>query len=325
MTELNMVEALRSTLRSEMERDERVMVLGMDVGRLGGVFRVTQGLLERFGPERVVDMPLAEGAIIGSSIGLAIGGMIPVPEIQFLGFTHQAMHQIGPQLGRYRYRSRGRFSCPVTIRAPFGGGVRTPEFHPDAIEAQFVQQPGIKIVCPANPYDAKGLLLEAIRDPDPVLFLEPQRLYRSERVTVPDDDYQIPFGQSRVARDGKDVVIIAWSAAVELSLRAADQVSADGISAAVLDLRTLVPLDIDGLVRNVSAIGRAVVVHEAPLSGGFGSEIVATLQQEAFMSLDAPIERVAAWDTPYPPGSLENHYLPSVEQVVQAVKRVAAY
>ncbi|TMD15589.1 MAG: alpha-ketoacid dehydrogenase subunit beta [Chloroflexi bacterium] len=325
MTELNMVEALRSTLRSEMERDERVMVLGMDVGRLGGVFRVTQGLLERFGPERVVDMPLAEGAIIGSSIGLAIGGMIPVPEIQFLGFTHQAMHQIGPQLGRYRYRSRGRFSCPVTIRAPFGGGVRTPEFHPDAIEAQFVQQPGIKIVCPANPYDAKGLLLEAIRDPDPVLFLEPQRLYRSERVTVPDDDYQIPFGQSRIARDGKDVVIIAWSAAVELSLRAADQVSADGISAAVLDLRTLVPLDIDGLVRNVSASGRAVVVHEAPLSGGFGSEIVATLQQEAFMSLDAPIERVAAWDTPYPPGSLENHYLPSVEQVVQAVKRVAAY
>src|SRR5947209_9239670 len=325
MTELNMVEALRSTLRSEMERDERVMVLGMDVGRLGGVFRVTQGLLERFGPERVVDMPLAEGAIIGSSIGLAIGGMIPVPEIQFLGFTHQAMHQIGPQLGRYRYRSRGRFSCPVTIRAPFGGGVRTPEFHPDAIEAQFVQQPGIKIVCPANPYDAKGLLLEAIRDPDPVTFLEPQRLYRSERVTVPDDDYQIPFGQSRIARDGKDVVIIAWSAAVELSLRAADQVSADGISAAVLDLRTLVPLDIDGLVRNVSAIGRAVVVHEAPLSGGFGSEIVATLQQEAFMSLDAPIERVAAWDTPYPPGSLENHYLPSVEQVVQAVKRVAAY
>jgi len=325
MTELNMVEALRSTLRSEMERDERVMVLGMDVGRLGGVFRVTQGLLERFGPERVVDMPLAEGAIIGSSIGLAIGGMIPVPEIQFLGFTHQAMHQIGPQLGRYRYRSRGRFSCPVTIRAPFGGGVRTPEFHPDAIEAQFVQQPGIKIVCPANPYDAKGLLLEAIRDPDPVLFLEPQRLYRSERVTVPDDDYQIPFGQSRIARDGKDVVIIAWSAAVELSLRAADQVSADGISAAVLDLRTLVPLDIDGLVRNVSASGRAVVVHEPPLSGGFGSEIVATLQQEAFMSLDAPIERVAAWDTPYPPGSLENHYLPSVEQVVQAVKRVAAY
>jgi len=325
MAEMNMVEALRSALMSEMERDERVMVLGMDVGRLGGVFRVTQGLLERFGPERVVDMPLAEGAIIGSSIGLALGGMIPVAEIQFLGFTHQAMHQIGPQLGRYRYRSRGRYSVPVTIRAPFGGGVRTPEFHPDAIEAQFVQQPGIKIACPANPYDAKGLLLEAIRDPDPVLFLEPQRLYRSVKAEVPDADYQVPFGQSRLAREGKDVVLIAWSAAVELSLKAAEQLAADGVSAAVLDLRTLVPLDVDGLVRAASATGRAVVVHEAPLSGGFGAEIVATLQKEAFLSLDAPVERVAAWDTPYPPGSLENHYLPSVAQVVQAVKRTVAF
>jgi pyruvate dehydrogenase E1 component beta subunit len=270
-------------------------------------------------------MPLAEGAIIGSSIGLALGGMVPVAEIQFLGFTHQAMHQIGPQLGRYRYRSRGRYSCPVTVRAPFGGGVRTPEFHPDAIEAQFVQQPGIKIVCPANPYDAKGLLLEAIRDPDPVLFLEPQRLYRSEKMDVPDDDYQIPFGQSRIVREGKDLVLIAWSGAVELSLKASEQLSSEGISAAVLDLRTLVPLDVDGLVQAVIARSRAVVVHEAPLSGGFGAEIVATLHQEAFMSLDAPVERVTAWDTPYPPGSLESHYLPSVAQVVQAAKRTVAY
>ena len=320
-----MVEALRSALHSEMERDERVILLGMDIGRLGGVFRVTQGLLERFGPDRVVDMPLAEGAIVGSSIGLALGGMIPIPEIQFLGFTHQAMHQIGPQLGRYRYRSRGRFSCPVTIRAPFGGGVRTPEFHPDAIEAQFVQQPGIKIVCPSNPYDAKGLLLEAIRDPDPVLFLEPQRLYRIERVEVPDTDYQIPFGESRLAREGSDLVIVAWSAAVELSLRAAEQLAGQGVRAAVLDLRTLVPLDVDGLVKAASATGRVVIVHEAPLSGGFGAEIVATLQREAFLAMDAPIERVAAWDTPYPPGSLENHYLPSVQRVVDAARRVVAY
>lgn len=320
-----MVEALRSALHSEMERDERVILLGMDIGRLGGVFRVTQGLLERFGPDRVVDMPLAEGAIVGSSIGLALGGMIPIPEIQFLGFTHQAMHQIGPQLGRYRYRSRGRFSCPVTIRAPFGGGVRTPEFHPDAIEAQFVQQPGIKIVCPSNPYDAKGLLLEAIRDPDPVLFLEPQRLYRIERVEVPDTDYQIPFGESRLAREGSDLVIVAWSAAVELSLRAAEQLAGEGVRAAVLDLRTLVPLDVDGLVKAASATGRVVIVHEAPLSGGFGAEIVATLQREAFLAMDAPIERVAAWDTPYPPGSLENHYLPSVQRVVDAARRVVAY
>lgn len=251
-----MVEALRSALAAEMLRDERIVLLGLDIGRLGGVFRVTDGLLDRFGPDRVIDMPLAEGSIIGSSIGLAIGGLVPVPEIQFLGFTHQAMHQIGPQLGRYRYRSRGRFSCPVTIRAPFGGGVRTPEFHPDAIEAQFAQQPGIKIVCPANPYDAKGLLLKAIRDPDPVLFLEPQRLYRSEKMEVPEDDYDIPFGRSRLVREGTDVVLVAWSAAVELSLRAAEQLQAEGISAAVLDLRTLVPLDVEGLVSAVSKVGR---------------------------------------------------------------------
>jgi pyruvate dehydrogenase E1 component beta subunit len=325
MPELNMVEALRSALLLEMERDERVMLLGLDIGRLGGVFRVTEGLLQRFGPDRVIDMPLAEGAIIGSSIGLAVGGMIPVPEIQFLGFTHQAMHQIGPQMGRYRYRSRGRFTCPVTIRAPFGGGVRTPEFHPDSIEAQFVQQPGIKVVCPANPYDAKGLLLEAIRDPDPVLFLEPQRLYRSERVEVPGTDYQIPFGQSRLVREGEHIVLIAWSASVELSLRAAEQLATMGISAAVLDLRTLVPLDVDGLVRAVSASGRAVVVQEAPLSGGFGAEVVATLHQEAFMSLDAPIARVASWDTPYPPGSLESHFLPSIARVVEAARQTVDF
>src|SRR3982074_1954429 len=216
MPDLTMVEALRSVLWSEMERDERVMVLGLDVGRLGGVFRVTQGLLERFGPERVVDMPLAEGAIIGSSIGLALGGLVPVPEIQFLGFTHQAFHQIGPQLGRYRFRSRGRFSAQVTIRAPFGGGVKMPEFHPDSIEAQFTQTPGVKIVCPAFPDDAKGLLLEAIRDPDPVLYLEPQRLYRSLRREVPDGDFTVPLGKSRMVRGGEDVTLIAWSAAVEL-------------------------------------------------------------------------------------------------------------
>jgi pyruvate dehydrogenase E1 component beta subunit len=325
MAQLNMVEALRSALYSEMQRDERVMVLGMDVGRLGGVFRVTQGLLERFGPSRVVDMPLAEGAIIGSSVGLAAGGMVPIPEIQFLGFTHQAMHQLGPQLGRYRYRSRGRFTCQVTVRAPFGGGVRTPEFHPDAIEAQFVQQPGLKIVCPANPYDAKGLLLEAIRDPDPVLFLEPQRLYRIERMEVPDGDYQLPFGKARYARNGKDVVLIAWSAAVELSLRAAAELATEDVDAAVLDLRTLVPLDEETIVGAASASGRVVIVHEAPLSGGFGAEIAATLQHDAFMSLDAPIERVAAWDTPYPPGSLENHFLPSVSRIVEAARRVLAY
>jgi pyruvate dehydrogenase E1 component beta subunit len=323
MAELNIVETVRSTLAQEMERDPRVMVLGLDVGKLGGVFRTTEGLLERFGPDRVVDTPLAEASIVGSSLGLAISGLVPVAEIQFLGFTHQAFHQIGPQLGRYRFRSRGRYNAQVTIRAPFGGGVKTPEFHPDAVEAQYVQTPGIKIACPSNPYDTKGLLLEAIRDPDPVLFLEPQRLYRLGRQEVPDEDYTIPFGQARAAREGKHVTLIAWSAAVELSLRAAEQLAAEGIEAGVLDLRTLVPLDIETLVDTVSKTGRAVVVHEAPLSAGFGAEIVATLQEEAFYSLDAPIARVTSWDTPYPTGPLEGSYLPTVDRVVEAARRTA--
>jgi pyruvate dehydrogenase E1 component beta subunit len=323
MAELNIVETVRSTLAQEMERDPRVMVLGLDVGKLGGVFRTTEGLLERFGPNRVVDTPLAEASIVGSSLGLAISGLVPVAEIQFLGFTHQAFHQIGPQLGRYRFRSRGRYNAQVTIRAPFGGGVKTPEFHPDAVEAQFVQSPGIKIACPSNPYDTKGLLLEAIRDPDPVLFLEPQRLYRLGRQEVPDEAYTVPFGQARVAREGQHVTLIAWSAAVELSLRAAEQLAAEGIEAGVLDLRTLVPLDVQTLVETVSKTGRAVVVHEAPLSAGFGAEIVATLQEEAFYSLDAPIARVTSWDTPYPTGPLEAWYLPTVDRVVEAARRTA--
>jgi len=322
MPERNFVEAVRTALHEEMERDERVIVLGMDVGRLGGVFRATQGLQERFGSDRVVDTPLAEGAILGTSLGLALAGMRPVPEIQFLGFTHQGFHQIGSQLGRYRFRSRGRYSAAVTIRAPFGGGVRTPEFHPDAIEAQFVQEPGIKIVCPMTPYDANGMLLQAIRDEDPVLFLEPQRLYRSIKEEVPDGDYTVPFVKARVARQGTDAVLIAWSAAVELCLSASTQLEQEGISATVLDLRSLLPLDVDAIVDAVRRTGKAVVVHEAPLSGGFGAEIVATIQQEAFYSLDAPVVRVASWDVPYPPGSLEDHYLPSVERVRRATQKL---
>jgi pyruvate dehydrogenase E1 component beta subunit len=313
---------VRTALYEEMERDERVIVLGLDVGRLGGVFRATQGLQERFGSERVVDTPLAEGAILGTSLGLAIAGLRPVPEIQFLDFTHQGMHQIGSQIGRYRFRSRGRYSVPVTIRAPFGGGVRTPEFHPDSIEAQFVQEPGLKIVCPMTPYDAKGMLLEAIRDEDPVMFLEPQRLYRSIKEEVPDGDYVVPFGKARIAREGDDVVLIAWSAAVELCLRASAALAEGGISATVLDLRSLVPLDVEAIVGAVKRTGKAVVVHEAPLSAGFGAEIVATIQQEAFYSLDAPVVRVASWDIPYPPGGLEDSFLPSVDRVTSATRKL---
>jgi pyruvate dehydrogenase E1 component beta subunit len=259
-------------------------------------------------------------------LGLAIGGLVPVPEIQFLGFAHQAFHQIGPQLARFRYRSRGRFPAQVTIRAPFGGGARTPEFHPDSIEAQFTQTPGIKVVCPAFPDDAKGLLLQAIRDPDPVLFLEPQGLYRSVRGPVSEGDYTTPFGQARLVRAGSDLTLIAWSASVHLCLRAAHQLEQEnGASVGVLDLRTVVPLDTDGLVRAVMTTGKAVVVHEAPLTGGFGAEVVATLQQEAFQSLDAPVLRVGSPDTPYPPGALEDHYLPNLERVLVAARKTLAY
>ncbi|MGH7911132.1 MAG: alpha-ketoacid dehydrogenase subunit beta [Candidatus Dormibacteraceae bacterium] len=322
MPEMNVIEAIQDGLSYEMRHDERVLLLGMDVGRLGGVFRATKGLLDEFGSERVVDTPLAEGGIIGSSIGLALSGLIPVAEIQFLGFTQEAFHQMAGQLARTHFRTRGRYSTQVTVRAPFGGAVRTPEFHPDAIEAQYVQAPGLKIVCPATPTDAKGLLLEAIRDPDPVLYLEPQRLYRKGRVEVPEGDYTVPFGEARMARQGDDVTLIAWSAAVDLALTAADELAADGIEAGVMDLRTLVPLDLELLTREVARTGKAIVVHEAPLSGGFGAEIAATLQEECFFSLDQPVGRVTSWDTPYPPGPLEDWYLPSVARLVAKARDV---
>jgi len=323
MTQRNVVEAINNALDEELERDPRMMVLGLDVGRLGGVFRATTGLLEKHGPARVVDTPLAEAGIIGASLGLAISGMVPVAEIQFLGFTAQAFHQIGPQLARYRSRSRGSYHCQVTIRAPFGGGISSPEFHSDAVEAQFVQSPGIKVVMPSNPYDAKGLLLEAIRDPDPVLYCEPDRLYRLGRTEVPDGPYTVPFGRASVVRQGGDVTLVAWSAAVELCLRAADQLAAEDIEATVVDLRTLVPLDVETLVNEVAKTGRCVVVHEAPLSAGFGAEVVAVLAKEAFYDLDAPVERVSSYDLPYPAAPLEGWYLPSVARVVAAARKTA--
>lgn len=324
MPTMTIIEAIRDALRLELARDERVILLGQDIGKLGGVFRTTEGLQEKFGPNRVVDMPLAEGVIVGSALGLALSGLVPVAEIQFLGFTPQAFHQIGPQVGRYRARSYGRFCPQVTIRAPFGGGVRTPELHSDAIEAQFTHSPGLKVVTPATPYDAKGLLLEAIRDPDPVLFCEPVRGYRLVKGEVPAEDYTVPFGQARVVRQGTDITLVAWSAAVQLAERAAESLAAEGIAATVLDLRTLVPLDVERLVQAVADTGRCVVIHEAPLTSGFGAEVIATLQEDAFFSLDAPIARVTGYDTPYPLGGIEDMYLPSVERIVQVVHHTLA-
>ena len=319
MVEMTIVEAVREALTLEMARDPRVMVLGQDVARSGGVFRATDGLLERFGPERVYDMPLAEGVIAGASIGLALSGLVPVAEIQFLGFAHNAFNQIADQLARVRYRSCGRFHAQVTIRAPYGGGVRAPELHSDAFEAQFAHAPGLKVMAPATPADTKGLLLAAIRDPDPVLFLEPLHGYRLIRGEVPEGDAALEIGRARVAREGRDCTVVAWSAALQAALRAAEDANEQGIDVEVIDLRTLVPLDVETLVQSVQKTGRAVVVQEAPLTGGFASEVVTTIQEEAFYSLQAPIRRVGGPDAPYPVQLLEEAYLPGAGRILQAI------
>jgi pyruvate dehydrogenase E1 component beta subunit len=323
MSELNMVEAIRSTLAAELERDERVILLGQDIGALGGVFRVTEGLQDRFGADRVVDAPLAEGVIVGSAIGLAMSGLVPVAEIQFLGFAAQAFHQFDGQLTRMRQRSGGRFPMPVVVRAPFGGNVRTPELHSDALEMKYLTSPGLQVVAPATANDAKGMLATAIRSSDPTLFLEPLRGYRLQRDEVPDDDYTTPFGVARTAREGGDVTIIAWSGAVHVAEEAAELCAADGISCTVLDLRSLVPFDEVGVAEAAAKTGRVVIVHEAPMTGGFGGELIATIQEQAFYSLEAPIRRVTAPDAPYPIGPTERHYIPTAARVADAVRKAA--
>ena len=319
VSELSMLEAINETLHSEMARDERIVVLGEDVGRNGGVFRATEGLIEKFGENRVVDTPISEAAIAGSAVGLAMAGLVPVAEIQFLGFSYQAMHQIAGQIARLRYRTQSRFEPQITIRAPFGGGVRTPELHSDSLEAQFANIPGLKIVLPATASDAKGLLTSAIRDPDPVLFLEPLRGYRGIRDLVPDEEHAIPLGEANLVKKGDDIVIISWSYQVELSKRVAESLEEDGVSVAVLDLRSIVPLDVEALTQIVAHCGRAVVVQEAPETGGFASEIIATINDECFWSLEAPVARVSGFDVPYQVGMLENLYVPDEARIRAAV------
>nr|MCW2728416.1 Transketolase central region [Aeromicrobium sp.] len=315
-----MIESIRETLADEMARDERVMVIGEDVGQLGGVFRATEGLQTKFGADRVVDMPLAEGVIVGAGLGLAMSGMRPVVEIQFLGFGHQAFHQIGQQVARLRYRSAGRHSVPMVIRAPFGGGVRTPELHSDAFEAFYAHCPGLKVVAPATAHDAKGLLTAALETDDPVLFLEPLKGYRLQRDEVPEERYTVPIGKAQIVREGADVTVIAWSAATQLALAAAEELAASGVDVQVLDLRSLVPLDVEGVAAAVSTTGRAVVLHEAPLTGGFGAELAATIQQTCFYDLIAPVHRITAPDTPYPLAGVEDAYVPSQSRVVREIK-----
>ncbi|MBI4679482.1 MAG: alpha-ketoacid dehydrogenase subunit beta [Elusimicrobia bacterium] len=323
---LNLAQAVNQGLKHAMEADASVLVLGKDVGRMGGVFRVTEGLQKTFGPDRVVDTPLAELGVVGASIGLAMAGMKPVCEIQYDGLLPSALEQVVCHLGRLRNRTRGRRSLPMVVRCPHGGGVRAPELHSESPEAYIAHTPGIKVVIPSTPEDAKGLLMAAVFDPDPVFFFEPKALYRSPEAEVPSRPYETPIGQARVAREGTDVTVVSWGAMVHTALRAAERLSAeDGLSAEVIDLRTLTPLDIDALTASVGKTGRAVVCHEAPNTGSWAGELSCLIHERALLKLRAPVKRVGGWDIRMPLPRLEKYYIPDEDRVVKAVKDTAAY
>jgi 2-oxoisovalerate dehydrogenase E1 component beta subunit len=324
MPVMNVIQAVNDALRTEMRRDPDVVVLGEDVGRFGGVFRATQGLHDEFGGDRVIDTPLAEGGIIGTAVGMALYGMRPVPEIQFSDFIYPAFDQIVSEVAKYRYRSGGQFSCPMVIRTPYGGGIKGGHYHSQSPEAHFIHTAGLKVVVPSNPRDAKGLLISAIRDPDPVLFLEPKRVYRAAKGEVPEGEYQVPIGEAAVTREGRQVTVIAWGAMWHEADRAAREAEAEGFDCEVLDLRSLQPLDLEAIVTSVEKTGRAIVVHEAPRTCGFGAELVALIQERCFLHLEAPVVRVTGFDTPFP-YTLEMEYLPRAPRILKAIREVVAY
>ncbi len=324
MPQMNMVQAINDALRFEMRRDPRVVLMGEDVGKVGGVFRVTQGLFDEFGDDRVIDTPLSEGGIIGTAIGMALYGLVPIPEIQFADFIFPAYDQIVSELAKYRYRSGGEYSAKMVIRTPVGGGIRGGHYHSQSPEAQFIHVAGLKVVCPATPADAKGLLLASIRDPDPVLFFEPKRVYRAAKGDVPEGDYTVPLGKAAVVKEGKSLTIVTWGAMLYEALDAAQKAAERGIDCEVIDLRTLWPLDIDTVIASVKKTGRVVVVHEAPKSCGLGAEIVSLINEKAFLHLEAPPKRVTGFDTPFP-YTLENEYLPLSHRIVPAVVETAQY
>jgi pyruvate dehydrogenase E1 component subunit beta len=320
-----MVQAINRALAQEMERDDRIIVLGEDVGRDGGVFRTTEGLFDRFGPERVLDTPLAESAIIGASIGMTALGLRPVPEVQFMGFIYPAFNQIVSHVARMRNRTRGRFTVPLTIRTPYGAGVKALEHHSESTEALFCQIPGLTVVVPSSPYDAKGLLTASLRSDDPVIFLEPTKLYRAEKQEVPEEAYEIPLRKAAVVREGRDLTIIAWGAMIPVARQAAEAAQAEGVSIEVIDLRTLSPMDRDTIVASVKRTGRALVVHEAPKTCGLGAEIAATIGESALLSLNAPVTRVTGPDITVPLPKSEDYYIPGPERVLRAVHRLMEY
>ncbi len=322
MANLNLVQAINLALIQEMERDERVLILGEDVGVNGGVFRVTEGLHARFGARRVVDTPLAESGIIGTSIGLAMAGLRPVPEIQFDGFLGPAYDQICSHAARMRTRTRGAFTVPLTIRVPVGGGIHAPELHSDSPEAIYSHQPGIKVVMPSSPYDAKGLLISAIRDPDPVIFFEPKRVYRAFREEVPEDEYTIPIGKARVVCEGTELTIVSWGASVIQCMQSIEKSSR---SIELIDLRTIFPMDLDAIEASVKKTGRCVVVHEAPRTGGMGAEVAAQIMERCFLHLEAPVQRVTGFDTIMPYYKLELNYMPDAGRIGGAIEDVISY
>jgi 2-oxoisovalerate dehydrogenase E1 component beta subunit len=319
MPTMNIIQAVNNALRLEMAREPKVVVLGEDIGKFGGVFRATSGLYDEFGADRVIDTPLAEGGIIGAAIGMALYGLRPVPEIQFADFIFPAFDQIVNELAKFRYRSGGQYPCPVVIRTPVGGGIRGGHYHSQSPEALFIHTPGLKVVAPSNPYDAKGLLLSSLRQNDPVLFMEPKRIYRASRGEVPEDDYTLELGKAKVVREGEQCTLIAYSGMTVIAEEAASKAADQGISCEVIDLRTLMPFDIETLVASVKKTGRAVVVHEAPRTCGFGAELVASICERAMEYLEAPIQRVAGFDTPFP-YSLEHEYLPNAQRVLGAIR-----
>jgi 2-oxoisovalerate dehydrogenase E1 component beta subunit len=324
MPSLTLLQAVNDALKVEMRRDPSVVVLGEDVGKNGGVFRATDGLQAEFGEDRVMDTPLAESGIVGTAIGMALYGLRPVPEIQFQDFIYPAFDQIVSELAKMRYRSGGQYACPVVVRAPYGGGIKGGHYHSQSAEAYFTHTPGLKVVIPSDPYDTKGLLISAIRDPDPVMFFEPKRIYRAVKGEVPEGEYTVPLGKCKVARPGKDMTLVAWGAMVHVALEAAKRAADDEIDCEVLDLRSLVPLDEDALLESVKKTGRAVIVHEAPRTSGFGGELAAILAERALEYLEAPVLRVAGFDTPFP-YTLEDVYMPDADRVLRAILATHRY
>ncbi len=325
MAIMTLLEAIRSALDYELGRDPHVLVFGEDVGFNGGVFRVTDGLQKKYGEKRVFDTPLAESAIVGISIGMAINGLKPVGEIQFDGFTYPAFDQLISHASRMRTRSRGKFSCPLVVRAPYAGGVHAPEHHSESPEVFYAHVPGLKVVVPSTPADAKGLMLSAIRDPDPVIFFEAKRLYRTAKGEVPDGDYTVPIGKARLVKEGKDMSIITWGVMVGVCEEASKQLAQTGVDVEIIDLRTIAPYDIAAVLATAQKTGRVMIVHEAPRTCGFSTELAAQISEKALYFLKAPILRVTGYDTVMPLYKMENFYLPNTEKIIFTAKKLMEY